>query len=73
MEPTQELIDQLWWDKIEQSRSMTESQRLEAGAELFDYACDITRAGIRMDHPEYSDADVERELRRRLDWARGRG
>ncbi len=66
MQPTQELIDDLWRDKIEQAQRMTEQQRLEAGGELFDYACRITSSGIRNQHPEWTDVQVLEELRRRI-------
>lgn len=70
MQPTQELIDALWRDKIEQAQRMTEKQRLEAGGELFDYACRITSAGIRCDHPDWTNRQVLDELRRRLELAK---
>src|SRR5258706_1536288 len=57
MEPTKELINALHQDKLEQARAMTEKQRLEAGGELFDYACEITKAGIRHDHPHASEEE----------------
>ena len=66
MPPTRELIDDLRRDQIEQAQRMTEKQRLEAGGELFDYACRITSSGIRYDHPEWTDAQVLDELRRRI-------
>jgi hypothetical protein len=66
MEPTQELIDALWYDKLKSARRMTEKQRLEASGELFDYACRITSSGIRHDHPDWTDKQVLNELRRRL-------
>ncbi len=70
MEPTKELIEQLHREDIAQARSMTVSQRLLAGGELFDAACEWTLAGIRRDRPGISDADALNELRRRLVLAR---
>jgi hypothetical protein len=66
MQPTRQLIDQLERDDIEQARQMTFAQKFMAGAELFEYACDISRAGIRMQHPEFDEQQVEAELRRRI-------
>jgi hypothetical protein len=60
------LIDQLDREDIEQARRMTPSQKLRAGAELFDDACRWTLAGIRRDFPGISDADAMAELRRRV-------
>jgi hypothetical protein len=53
-------------EEIERARRQTFEQKFLAGAELFDYACEITKGGIRMQHPEYSDQQVLEELRRRL-------
>ena len=66
MEPTPELIRQLWRDKVEAARGITFAQKFWAGAELFDSACEVTKAGLRMQHPEFSEEQVLEELRRRL-------
>lgn len=66
MEPTDELIEQLEREDIEQARRMTPSQKLRAGGDLFDDACRWTLAGIRRDHPGISDRDALAELRRRI-------
>ena len=70
MEPTQELVDSLYLDKVRQARAMTPEQKLLAGARLFDYACRITCDGIRHQHPEADEAQVLRILRERLALAR---
>ena len=36
------------------------------GADLFEYSCEIARAGIRAQFPHASADEVEKELRRRL-------
>jgi hypothetical protein len=69
MAPTKELIDQLRREDIEQARSMTFEQKFLAGAELFDYACAITKSGIRMQNPQFTEEQVMDELRRRIDAA----
>ena len=66
MEPTPALIDSLRQDKIEQARSMTPEQRLSAGGELFDYACRISMAGIRSQHPDADERQVLHLLRERV-------
>jgi len=68
--PDPKLIDQLFREKLEAARRMTEEERFLAGPRLFDYACRIARDGIRADHPDYDDAQVEAELRRRIEIAR---
>ena len=53
--------------RIEAARRQTFAQKFLAGAELFDYACKVAEAGIRMQHPEFNDAQVRAELRRRIE------
>jgi hypothetical protein len=56
--------------QIERYRRMTPEERTRLAFELSEFACDISRAGIRSQHPQASKEDVERELRRRLALAR---
>lgn len=66
MEPTQELLNAIYRDKVEAARHMSPKEKLFAVAELFDYACEITKAGIRHQFPEADDEEVLRILRERL-------
>lgn len=66
MEPTQELIDSLRREDIQQAREMTLAQKFFAGAELFDYACAVTSSGIRFENPTFTQEQVLAELRRRI-------
>lgn len=52
-------------------RHMTGEQRLLLGFELWKTAREIARAGIRVQHPLFSPAQVERELARRIMLANG--
>ena len=70
MEPTPELIDQLWREEIDDARRLTVKQRLELGGDLFDAACAVTLSGIRSQYPGVSDTDALEILRRRLAFAR---
>ena len=45
-------------------------EKLVAGIELFDLACEFARAGIRMENPDADASTVEDILRRRLAIAR---
>ena len=67
MEPTPELIRQLRREEIEDARRMTFAQKFWAGAELFDYACEIAKVGIRMQNSQFTEEQVMDELRRRLE------
>jgi hypothetical protein len=66
MEPPKELIEELYRDDVEHARRMRPEDKLIAGAELFDYACSITMAGIRHQNPGADEATVRRLLRERI-------
>jgi len=57
-------------DKVERARAMTLHEKFAAGADLFEEACEITRAGIRRQHPEWEEPEVEGELVRRVEIGR---
>jgi hypothetical protein len=56
--------------QIERYRQMTGEQRLAVALDLHEMSCDIAREGIRRQHPNASDEEVEQLLRRRLELAR---
>jgi hypothetical protein len=66
MEPTQELVDALYREKVLRARKMAPGEKLFAGAELFDMACAITLAGIRDQFPEADEQKALEILRERL-------
>jgi hypothetical protein len=43
-------------------RAMTEGQRLLLALDMSLFARELTRAGIRQDHPEWSETQLAREL-----------
>jgi hypothetical protein len=43
-------------------RAMTEGQRLLLALDMSLFARELTRAGIRQDHPEWSETQIAREL-----------
>jgi hypothetical protein len=51
-------------------RRMTGEQRLTIALNLHEMSCEIAREGIRRQHPEADAAEVERQLRRRIELAR---
>lgn len=70
MEPTQELIDEIYRSKVLRARAMSPEERMLDGPRLFEMGCEITRAGIRAQHPNADEAEVERILKDRLALAR---
>ena len=56
--------------QIERYRHMTGEQRLALAMELHELACELARAGIKRQHPEANEVEVNRLLRGRLELAR---
>lgn len=66
MDAIKTLSDALGREAIGDARKLSFAQKFLAGAELFDYACEISMAGIRKQHPEFDRAQILAELRRRI-------
>jgi hypothetical protein len=56
--------------QIERYRNMSGEERLSIALNLHELACEITREGIRHQHPELDQGEVDRLLRERLELAR---
>lgn len=57
--------------RIEALRRLTGEQRLALAFEMWRTACEVTRAGIRAQQPEFAPAQIEKELARRIMIANG--
>lgn len=66
MEPTQDLIDDLYRERILRARAASPEEKLLDGPRLFDRVCAIMKDGIRMQFPNSSDEEVQRILLQRL-------
>ncbi len=66
MEPTKDLADEIYRAKVLQARAMSPDEKVLAGIQLFELACEITRAGIRSENPDADEAEVEAILASRL-------
>jgi hypothetical protein len=73
MEPIKELADEIYRERVLRARRTPIEQKLLAGPELFEFACQITCAGIRDQNPEADEARVQALLRDRLALARRLG
>jgi len=69
-EPTPELIDAIYRDKVRAARRMSLAEKFLAGPQLFDCACQVTMGGIRHQHPDADERRVREILRERLVLAR---
>ena len=66
MNPSRELVEALYREEVLRARQTPAEEKFWDGARLFDYACEISRAGIRHQFPNASEDEVEVELCRRL-------
>ena len=62
----QPLADALYWEKVERARRMKPEERMIEGIRMFDRECDMMRLEILKLNPNYSEADVSQEIRRRM-------
>ena len=67
---TQRLIDELYREELREARAMTPEQKILAGQQLFESACEITLAGIRNQNLGASEEECLEILRGRLDLQR---
>lgn len=70
MQPTQELIDDIYRRRVLQARAMSPEEKLLAGPRLFEAACAIALAGIREQFLNTTEAERTEILRKRLRWRR---
>lgn len=62
--------DDLYLEQVRAARLQSLEEKLFAGIELFELACEFIRAGIRVQHPNFNDDEVEDALRQRLELGR---
>jgi Rv0078B-related antitoxin len=70
MAPTQELIDAIYRSKVLRARAMSPEEKVSDSLRLFEMGCEITKAGIRAQHPDADEVEVLRILKDRLALAR---
>ena len=70
MEPSDEMIDQLFRERILRARATPPEEKLSDGPRLFDRLCRTMKDGIRTQFPNATEEDVRRILIERLEIAR---
>lgn len=70
MGPTQELVDELYRERVRRARATPPEQRLLDGIRLFELACRIMMDGIRDEHPGADEGQVQDLLTQRFDLLR---
>lgn len=66
MSADQQLIDEIFREKVLRARAMTPEEKFGSVYRLFEQACEVARAGIRDQYPDVDAAQIEKELERRL-------
>ena len=66
MQPTQQLIDELFLDKIRAARRMSPEERLLAGPRLFEQSCRIMLDGLRHENPDADETRLQEIFDKRL-------
>lgn len=66
MDPIAKLADQIFREKIERARAEAPEEKMVDGPRLFDFACEVSKSGIRMQYPDADEAEVHRHLLHRL-------
>ncbi|HSG72586.1 MAG TPA: hypothetical protein VLA12_19395 [Planctomycetaceae bacterium] len=69
MEP---LSDELYLEKVLRARAMSGEEKLLAGLQLFEFDCEVMKAGIRDQYPDADEAEVLARLRERFELRRRR-
>ncbi len=67
MQPTSQLIDSIYREKVLRARRVPIGRKVLAGAEIFEMVCRRMADGLRAERPDADEADVQDLLRQRLD------
>ncbi|MGQ0635771.1 MAG: hypothetical protein ACT4QC_14265 [Planctomycetaceae bacterium] len=70
MEPSQELVDEIYRERVLRARAAKPEEKLLAGARIFERVCRVMADGIRSERPEASAEQVRELLKGRLEIAR---
>ena len=70
MEPTDELVDAIYREKVLRARRMTPQRRVEVGAELSDMGRQMMREAILRQNPTATEEEIRLEMRYRFKLAR---
>jgi len=66
MEPTQELVDSIYRERVLRARQTPAEEKMLDGPRLFDYCCRIVADGIRHQYPDADEQRVQEILTQRL-------
>lgn len=72
MEPTQELVDSIYREKVLRARATPPEEKLFAGVRLFQAECERMKGEIRLQFPDADESRVAEILQERLEQLRQR-
>jgi hypothetical protein len=70
MEPSEQLVDEIYREKVLRARMLTPDRRAQIGAELSDLSRQMMREAIRRQFPMASEQSIHELMRRRVDLSR---
>jgi len=70
MQPTPELIDDIYLQKVLRARTAPISEKLLDGLRLYAYACEAVRMGVKAQNPQASPEELESKIRQRFEFIR---
>lgn len=70
MEPIDQLAKAIERGRFERAMQMSPEEKFFAGGRLFEYACNVTLAGIRNQYPTASEEEILEILRDRMEKSR---
>lgn len=71
MEPTRELADAIYRDRVLRARRMSPDERVREGLRLFDELCERTAADLRSENPGADEETIRALLVKRLEQLNG--
>jgi hypothetical protein len=66
MQPTKELADTIYWERVERARQTPPADRVLASLQLFEFTSQVMADGIRTQFPDADERRVQEILRERL-------
>jgi hypothetical protein len=66
MEPTKELVDATYWERVERARQTPPAEKILASLQLFEFTSQVMADGIRSQFPQADERRVQEILRQRL-------
>jgi hypothetical protein len=66
MEPSKELIDDIYRERVLRARRTPPEEKFLAGPRLFAWSCRLMAEGIRNEYPDADEQRIQQILRERL-------